>query len=68
MALPPIWSHFGEVASREGPVAELRVERTRVTETLDAMLDRYTVIDVSIQDPPLDQMIARVFEESRAEA
>lgn len=57
---------FGEVANREGPVADLRVERTRITEALDAILDRYTVIDMSIQDPPLEQMIARVFEESHA--
>jgi ABC-2 type transport system ATP-binding protein len=30
-----------------------------------AILDRYTVLDVSIHDPPLDQMIAKVFEEGR---
>ena len=64
---PSDLDYFGEVASREGPVADLRVERTRITEVLDAILDRYTVIDMSIQDPPLDQMIARVFEESRKE-
>ena len=28
-----------------------------------AILDRHTVIDMSVQDPPLDQVIARVFEE-----
>ncbi len=31
-----------------------------------AILDRYTVVDMSVQDPPLDQVIARVFEEGRA--
>jgi ABC-2 type transport system ATP-binding protein len=30
-------------------------------------LERYTVLDVNIQDPPLDQVIARVFEEARAD-
>ncbi|MCC6419371.1 MAG: ATP-binding cassette domain-containing protein [Gemmataceae bacterium] len=58
---------FGEVTSREGPVAALKVERTRVAEVLAAILDRHTVIDMSVQDPPLDQMIARVFEEGRAQ-
>ena len=48
------------------PVASLKVDRTRVAEVLGAILDRYTVLDVSVQDPPLDQMIARVFEEGRA--
>jgi ABC-2 type transport system ATP-binding protein len=47
-------------------VAELKVERTRVADTLAAILDRYTVLDMSVQDPPLDQVIARVFEEGRA--
>jgi ABC-type uncharacterized transport system ATPase subunit len=26
------------------------------------MLDQFTVVDMSVQDPPLDQVIARVFE------
>ncbi len=53
---------FGEFTA-SGPVAELKVERTRVAETLAAILDRYTVVDMSVQDPPLDQVIARVFQE-----
>jgi hypothetical protein len=35
---------------------------------LAANLKRYVVIDVSIQDPPLDRMIAKVFEEGAAPA
>jgi len=62
---PTDLGRFGEVTSRLGPVAELKVERTRVTEVLEAILDNYTVVDMSVQDPPLDQMIARVFEEGR---
>jgi ABC-2 type transport system ATP-binding protein len=54
---------FGEVASSEGPVADLRVDRARVADVLAAILDRHTVLDMSVQDPPLDEMIARVFEE-----
>jgi ABC-2 type transport system ATP-binding protein len=55
---------FGE-CSLSGPVAELKVDRGRVSEVLAAILDRYTVLDMSVQDPPLDQVIARVFEEGR---
>jgi ABC-2 type transport system ATP-binding protein len=55
---------FGEVALA-GPVAELKVERDRVAVVLAAILDRHTVIDMSVQDPPLDQVIARVFEAAR---
>jgi len=56
---------FGEVTSREGPIATLKVDRQRVAEVMAAILDRYTVLDVSIHDPPLDQMIAKVFEEGK---
>jgi ABC-2 type transport system ATP-binding protein len=62
---PKDLGRFGEYTSC-GPVAELKVERTRIAEVLAAILDHYTVVDMSVQDPPLDQVIARVFEESRA--
>ncbi len=60
---PPDLERFGEVTNREGPSADLKVERTRVAEVVNAILDRYTVIDMTVQDPPLDQVIARVFQE-----
>jgi ABC-2 type transport system ATP-binding protein len=61
---PKDLGQFGEYTS-SGPVAELKVERASVAEVLAAILDRYTVVDMSVQDPPLDQVIARVFEEGR---
>jgi ABC-2 type transport system ATP-binding protein len=56
---------FGEVASRDGPIADLRVDRGQVAQVLSAILDRYTLADVTVHDPPLDQVIARVFEEGK---
>src|SRR5438128_2106990 len=41
---------YGTVTRREGPVAELSIDRARVAETLSAILDRYKVIDMSVQD------------------
>jgi ABC-2 type transport system ATP-binding protein len=64
--VPAGLDRFGEVALEEGPVAELKVDRARVAEVLGAILDQYTVIDMSVQDPPLDQVIARLFEEAHA--
>src|SRR5205085_9267200 len=64
---PPDLDHFGEVVSNSGPVVDLKVDRGRVAEALAAILDRYTVLDMSVQDPPLDQVIARVFEKGHAE-
>jgi ABC-2 type transport system ATP-binding protein len=62
--VPEGLGEFGEVTA-SGPVAELKVDRARVAGTLAAILDRWTVIDVSVQDPPLEQVIGRVFEEHR---
>ncbi len=64
-AAPDDLSRFGEVTRREGPMADINVERARVAEVLGAILDRYAVLDVSVQDPPLEQTITRVFEEGR---
>ena len=63
--VPADLGRFGEHTDT-GPVAELKVERGKIAEVLAAILDRYTVVDMSVQDPPLDQVIARVFEEGRA--
>lgn len=65
-AAPEDLDRFGEVTRREGPSADLKVNREHVAEVLGAILDQYTVIDLSVQDPPLEQVIARVFEEGRA--
>src|SRR6516162_6946073 len=65
--VPAELAEFGEVTKQAGPEAVLSVERGRVPEVMGAILERYTVLDVNIQDPPLDQVIARVFEEARAD-
>jgi ABC-2 type transport system ATP-binding protein len=57
---------YGEVVELNGPVASLKIERTRVAGVLSAVLDKDTLLDISVQDPPLDQVIARVFEEGQA--
>ncbi len=54
---------FGEVTRKEGPWIDLKVERSRVGEVLGAILDSHSVADLSVTDPPLEQTIARVFEE-----
>jgi ABC-2 type transport system ATP-binding protein len=63
--VPPELGQFGEHTAT-GPVAELKVERERIASVLAGILDRWTVVDMSVQDPPLDKVIARVFEESGA--
>jgi ABC-2 type transport system ATP-binding protein len=55
---------FGEVTRCEGPIVDLKVEKSQLPHALECILDRWTVIDMNVQDPPLDQVIARVFEEA----
>jgi hypothetical protein len=63
--VPAGLGEFGDYTA-SGPMAELRVDRTKVTRTLGAILDRWTVVDMSVHDPPLEQVIARVLEEGRS--
>jgi ABC-2 type transport system ATP-binding protein len=67
-SVPDDLERFGAIVRREGGTAQLKVDRAHVAEVLGAILDRYQdeVADISVQDPPLEQVIARVFEEGRA--
>ncbi|MSU76789.1 MAG: ATP-binding cassette domain-containing protein [Gemmataceae bacterium] len=60
---PADLSSFGHEVSREGLVVELKIDRSKIAEVLAVLLDRHAIADVSIHDPPLDQMIAKVFEQ-----
>jgi ABC-2 type transport system ATP-binding protein len=64
---PADLARFGEVTRSEGPSADLRVDRSKVADVLSAILGRHTVADLSVQDPPLEQVIASVFQEGRAD-
>jgi ABC-2 type transport system ATP-binding protein len=65
---PPDLTPYGLVHAVEGPTVDLRVDRPRVAETLSAVLSRYAIVDVSVQDPPLEQLITKVFEQGKATA
>jgi ABC-2 type transport system ATP-binding protein len=59
-ALPDL-SKFGEVVERREPKVKLRVDRPKVAGVLAAILDEHTVSDVSVEDPPLEDVIAQMF-------
>jgi ABC-2 type transport system ATP-binding protein len=66
-AVPDDLAIFGALTHKEGPTATLKVDRGRVAEVLGAILDRHTVSDLSVHDPPLEQVIAQVFERARTD-
>lgn len=52
---------YGEVLSAEPPRAKVRIERADVAKTLSRILQQHPVEDVSVEDPPLEQVIAEIF-------
>lgn len=57
---------FGEVMRREGPWADIKVTRGEVPTVLAAILERHSIADVSVEEPPLEEVISRVFEEAES--
>ncbi len=53
---------FGQVLGFQQPKARLRVPRHEVPKTLASILASYSVQDVAVEDPPLEQVIAEVFD------
>ena len=53
---------FGEVTRREGSEVELRIARERVPTILGSVLATHPVADMSVEEPPLEVIIASVFE------
>jgi ABC-2 type transport system ATP-binding protein len=54
-------SQYGEVVSVQPRRAKLRIDRGQVTKSLAAILSRYSVDDVAVEDPPLEEVIAAAF-------
>jgi ABC-2 type transport system ATP-binding protein len=61
--IPTGLSRFGEVLEESPPKVRLRVDRSVVADTLAAILalPDQTVQDVSVEDPPLEEVIAQMF-------
>jgi len=57
-------SRFGELLESELPRVRIRVPRAEVTASLRDILTNCEVDDVSVEDPPLEQVIADVFTEA----
>ncbi len=59
--MPSDLAQYGEVLEIEPPRAKLRVERRDVGQVMSAILNRHTMDDISVEDPPLEEVIAEVF-------
>jgi ABC-2 type transport system ATP-binding protein len=63
--VPHDLSRFGEVFEAQGPRAKLRVPKQKVAEVLAAVLAAYPIDDVGVQDRPLEEVIAEMFQTPR---
>jgi len=59
--IPKGLTRFGEIVSEQAPRIKLRVDRSVVAETLAGILEQHTIQDVSVEDPPLEEVIAEMF-------
>ncbi len=55
---------YGEVIKTRGQRIELLVPRANTSETAARILAELPVVDVTIQDPPIEDVITRVFEQA----
>jgi ABC-2 type transport system ATP-binding protein len=67
-SIPDDLESFGEVFDAQPPRAKLRVPRGDIPRLLGQILNRYTVEDVSVQDRPLEEVIAELFASHSEEA
>jgi ABC-2 type transport system ATP-binding protein len=59
--VPDDLARFGEILSEEAPRVKLRVDRASVPDVLANILAGHNVEDVSVEDPPLEEVIAEMF-------
>lgn len=67
-SVPSDLGQLGEVIEVRSPRVKIRIERTAIPKTLATILSRYTIEDVAVEDPPLEQVIAEVFSQVGAAA
>jgi ABC-2 type transport system ATP-binding protein len=65
--LPGDLARYGEVLKLDPPKARIKVQRKLVTEVLPAILHNHPIADVSVEDPPLEEVIAEMFAQQEDE-
>ena len=63
--MPSDLARYGEVIEEQAPKVKLRIERRAVPEVLGAILARHAIEDVSVEDAPLEEVIAEMFATAR---
>ena len=56
-------SVYGEIEHQEGAAARLLIARDRLTASLTRLLAELPVLDLEVSDPPIEELIGRLFQE-----
>jgi ABC-2 type transport system ATP-binding protein len=67
-AEPRDFHEFGEVIDSSAGAIQIKVPRAKVAETCREILGRHRVSDISVQEPPIEDVIRQVFGETSAQA
>lgn len=59
--MPSDLARYGEVLEVMEPKARLQVDRGKISGVLSSVLASYTLEDISVEDPPLEVVIAELF-------
>ncbi|MEX0937785.1 MAG: ABC transporter ATP-binding protein [Pirellulales bacterium] len=59
--IPRNLERYGDVIESEAPKVKLRVKRGVIAEVLSSVLANHSIEDVSVEDPPLEEIIAEMF-------
>lgn len=60
----PNMERYGDVVEVNPPKATIRVEREQVASVLADILRHHSIADVSVEDPPLEEIISDVFSQA----
>jgi ABC-2 type transport system ATP-binding protein len=64
--VPAGLEQYGQLVETRGPVARLLVDRQVVAATLAEILDRHQLDDITVEEVPLEEVIAEVFQADEA--
>jgi ABC-2 type transport system ATP-binding protein len=67
-AMPSTLGKYGLVRSGDGFVHELMVPASEVVSVCSRVLAELSVLDISISDPPIEEALLKLFNDSQAEA
>lgn len=59
--MPSDLSRYGKVLEQVPPKVKLRVDRGEIPQVLSGLLAGYAIEDVTVEDPPLEDVIAEMF-------